>query len=229
MKRILFLLVFCCTALLGFAQYGMSDMVYLKNGSIVRGIILEQDPASHLRIQTRDGSVFVYRMTEVERIAKEPARRGWYAYDTYVEQQRPRFGGYFDGGMTFDDNHIDLSASIGSHINPYCYLGAGAGVEYFTDAEIFLVPIFAHARFSYPVSERTRGFVDFRAGYNACFEEGLDGGFYMSAFSGLEFGRVSFGVGYTRSGLKISTNTPIGSGVISGHTGGFSARVGVRF
>lgn len=228
MKRLLFLVAFCCTALLGFAQYGLTDLVYLKNGSIVRGVILEQDPASTLRIQTRDGSVFVYRMTEVERIAKEPARRGWYAYDTYAGQQRPRFGGFFEGGMTFDDNHIDLLASIGSHLNPYFYLGAGAGVEYFTDAEIFMVPLYAHTRFTYPASDRVRLFADFRAGYNACFEDDIEGGFYLSALGGLEFGRISFGVGYTRTGLKIETRDPIW-GTLSGHTGGFTARVGVRF
>jgi len=49
----------------------LQDVVYLKNGSIVRGQIVEQDPASSLKIQTADQNVFVFRMDEVTKIVKE--------------------------------------------------------------------------------------------------------------------------------------------------------------
>lgn len=47
------------------------DVVYLKNGSIIRGMVIEQVPGKSLKIRTKDGSVFVYTMEEVERITKE--------------------------------------------------------------------------------------------------------------------------------------------------------------
>ena len=47
------------------------DVVYLKNGSIIKGMIIEQTPNVSLKIQTRDGSVFVYKMDEVEKMTKE--------------------------------------------------------------------------------------------------------------------------------------------------------------
>jgi hypothetical protein len=47
------------------------DVVYLKNGGLVRGMIIEQMPNVQLKIQTRDGNVFVYKMDEIEKIAKE--------------------------------------------------------------------------------------------------------------------------------------------------------------
>ena len=53
-----------------FAQ-DMQDVVYLKNGSIIRGLVIEQVPGKSLKIRTRDGSVFVYTMEEVEKITKE--------------------------------------------------------------------------------------------------------------------------------------------------------------
>lgn len=54
------------------AQYGhMEDVVYLKNGSIIRGIIIEQIPNESLKVKTKDGSIFVYNMTEVDKITKE--------------------------------------------------------------------------------------------------------------------------------------------------------------
>jgi hypothetical protein len=54
------------------AQTGnMEDVVYLKNGSIIHGTIIEQVPNESLKIKTKDGSVFVYNMAEVTKMAKE--------------------------------------------------------------------------------------------------------------------------------------------------------------
>lgn len=47
------------------------DVVYLKNGSVVAGTIIEQIPNETLKIQTKDGSVFVYQMSDVSRMTKE--------------------------------------------------------------------------------------------------------------------------------------------------------------
>jgi hypothetical protein len=51
----------------------LQDVVYLKNGSIIRGIIIEQVPGKTLKIKTADGSVFVYQMDDVARMTREPA------------------------------------------------------------------------------------------------------------------------------------------------------------
>jgi hypothetical protein len=53
------------------AQDRMQDVVYLKNGSIIRGMIIEQIPNKTLKVQTADGSVFVFQMDDVVRITKE--------------------------------------------------------------------------------------------------------------------------------------------------------------
>ena len=47
------------------------ETIYLKNGSVIRGTVIEQVPGQSLKVQTKDGSVFVYQMNEVERITKE--------------------------------------------------------------------------------------------------------------------------------------------------------------
>jgi len=58
------------TSITSYAQQWV-EVVYLKNGGQVRGNIIEQIPDKTLKIQTADGSIFVYNFTEVERIAKE--------------------------------------------------------------------------------------------------------------------------------------------------------------
>jgi hypothetical protein len=53
------------------AQTQYEDVVYLKNGSIIRGIIIEQVPNESLKIETPDRNVFVFRIDEVLKITKE--------------------------------------------------------------------------------------------------------------------------------------------------------------
>ena len=51
----------------------VQEVVYLKNGSVVRGVVIEQVPGVSLKVQTSDGSIFAYQMSEVVKITKESA------------------------------------------------------------------------------------------------------------------------------------------------------------
>lgn len=69
-----FILLTCLMAFVmtsqAFAQQ-MEDVIHLKNGGLIRGTIIEQIPGESLRIQTRDGNVFVYTMDEIAKISKD--------------------------------------------------------------------------------------------------------------------------------------------------------------
>ncbi len=52
------------------------DVVYLKSGSVIRGQIVEQVPNESVKIMTADGSVFVFKTSEIEKITKELAAFG---------------------------------------------------------------------------------------------------------------------------------------------------------
>ncbi|MCF8256967.1 MAG: hypothetical protein K9J06_05415 [Flavobacteriales bacterium] len=71
LKRILIGIALILSPVILMAQTGMEDVVYLKNGSIYRGIIIEQVPNVSLKIETAGGNVFAVQMSEVEKIAKE--------------------------------------------------------------------------------------------------------------------------------------------------------------
>jgi hypothetical protein len=49
----------------------MQDVVYLKNGNILKGIIIEQVLNQSIKIQTREKNVFVVKYEEIEKITKE--------------------------------------------------------------------------------------------------------------------------------------------------------------
>jgi hypothetical protein len=53
----------------------LQEVVYLKIGGVIRGIIVEQIPNSQIKVQTTDGSVYVFMMNEIERITKEQKRK----------------------------------------------------------------------------------------------------------------------------------------------------------
>lgn len=50
------------------------DVVYLKNGSIIRGIIQEQIPRESITIQTFDGTAFTFSTTEIDKVVREPSQ-----------------------------------------------------------------------------------------------------------------------------------------------------------
>ena len=53
------------------AQEGMEDVLYLKNGNVYRGIIIEQIPAVSMKIQTIGGNVYNVAIADVAKITKE--------------------------------------------------------------------------------------------------------------------------------------------------------------
>lgn len=53
-------------------QTNLEDVVYLKNGNIVHGIIVEQIINQTIKIKTKYGDIFIFRMDEIDKIIKEP-------------------------------------------------------------------------------------------------------------------------------------------------------------
>ena len=89
MKK-LFLIIACAIcATCAIAQNNLQDVVYLKNGSIIRGTIIEQVPGESIKLSTADGSVFTYPMSDVDRMTKEesPIQR------VYVSEKSPLAAG----------------------------------------------------------------------------------------------------------------------------------------
>ncbi|MFA6745470.1 MAG: hypothetical protein WCR94_06895, partial [Bacteroides graminisolvens] len=65
MKKALLVLFLIIGSITVSIAQNVQEVVYLKNGSVVRGSVIEQVPNVSLKIQTADGSVFAYQMSEV--------------------------------------------------------------------------------------------------------------------------------------------------------------------
>jgi hypothetical protein len=70
LKMILFFLIVFFTIELN-AQIDYEEVVYLKNGTVIRGLIIEQVPKQSIKIQTKDRNIFVFNYVEIEKITKE--------------------------------------------------------------------------------------------------------------------------------------------------------------
>lgn len=70
--RLIYLSILLITNTLSFSQGNYWDVVYLKNGSVIRGVIIEQIPNKNIKIETADKNIFVFQIDEIEKLVKEP-------------------------------------------------------------------------------------------------------------------------------------------------------------
>ena len=214
------------------------EVVYLKNGSIVRGVIIEQIPNASLKIQTADGSIFAYKMEEVEKITKEAVQNRRYATRRSSAPgmqfngggRMAGYRGFVDLGYTigtgdFGEDRVEFATSHGYQFNPYLYVGLGAGAHYYFDSEMVEVPIFAHVRSEF-LNNSISPFFDFKIGYTVYDATG----FYMTPSVGCRFALgdrsgISVGLGYTMQKVEYD----LWGYSDSENCGGFSIKVGFDF
>ena len=203
-----FLLGMLCMPLTVHAQE-YRDVVFLKNGSVIKGFYKELYPSDSLRMETIDGGILVCAFSDIERIAKE--RTKIYVVNTQDADLLPpriwRPKGYissleYERDFNSSDSRLITSTMFTVHgyqFNPYLYLGAGLGfqqMEYETDGVKLLftkttIPLFADAKI-HLLKTRIAPFVEGRLGY--C----------ISGFKGLYFNPtvgVSFGISPKTGGI----------------------------
>lgn len=189
------------------------EIVYLKNGSVIKGLIVEQIPNESLTIKTPDGSKIICNMADVERITKEfPSGRQVsdnnddvipVSHNLYSWEKAPRYRGFVGISSTVgiaaaeDYVGIKLYTSHGCQINPYLYLGGGLGVQgwictydddyvYEDSYDLVGIPLFVHARgeFHKAFRKNVSPYWDAKMGYTA---GGDYNGFYFSPQIGCHF------------------------------------------
>jgi hypothetical protein len=130
------LLIFILLFLFSFSLYSQSeteDVVYLKNGGVVRGIITEFISDKNLKIQTRDGKISDYEFKEIKMIAKEqipvtssPVSKGNQTGD--IQYNKPGYSHMAKIGP-FGLSAYSLHIVNGYRFNPYFILGLGLGLD----------------------------------------------------------------------------------------------------
>jgi hypothetical protein len=103
------------------------DVLYLKNGSIIYGKLIEIFEDQY-KIQTSDGSIFIYKSSEVEKFAKKSP-----FYDGRITDG---FGFSLEAGLLIGSQHTDYPAPFsfnflaGFTSNTRNIISIGSGVEF---------------------------------------------------------------------------------------------------
>lgn len=229
MKKIfaLIALVFCAFTAM---SQNLQEIVYLKNGSVIKGLIIEQVPNTSIKIKTNDGNIFVFNVEEIEKITKEVVPynqdRGetkMYGstetntdYEKHGWEKAPRYRGFIGEGYGFGveeyDKGMEIYTSHGVQINPFLYAGVGIAANYYSGLydwsdSGWSVPVFVNVRSEFHKSFRRNfsPYVDFKIGYSVA---GDFDGVYVHPEIGIHFyfghsiTGVSIGLGYTYQEAK---------------------------
>lgn len=222
---LLLLLTFIGTASVNAQNY--QEVVYLQNGDIIRGTVIEQIPNKSVKIQTFDGNILLFPMNDVLRITKEIAVKdnnyagsnnasvssGSYVVPTWVDNDEygwnndnnARYRGFVGNSVVIgigDDSQSKefFYTSHGIQV-PWVYIGVGLGFNYWFWGE-WGFPVFAHLRteFHRALKRNISPYIDAKVGYNV--GNRFQGFFFAPEFGGhVFFGHsnagFSFGIGYS--------------------------------
>lgn len=212
MMRKLFLTLVALFVVAELSAQRYDEVVYLKNGSEIRGSVIEYTSGETIKIQTRDGSVFVFQSNEVERIS---IVRNIKEKTAGLEQGHRWFVEYAE--TIGECSRIELSGVYGYQIRPKLFIGGGVGFHYYFDEDAYEAPIFVDVRYDF-INRRATPFVDVRGGYTV----GTYFGPYCSPTVGARirlgnWGAINIGAGYTMQFLE------------DYNEGGLTIRVGFEF
>lgn len=205
MKKYLALLLFALITIVSFGQSNYQDVVYLKNGSIIRGTIIEQVPNKSIKIETADRSVFVYQMDEIEKLTKEviQGKSGGSLSNSGLQSGYKGIVelGYQIGTGDYGMDRLKLNIINGYQINPYFSLGFGTGLRYYFIAEAALIPVFADFRANF-MNNKISPYLSLGVGYSFDATNDFEGvGFLLNPTVGVSFkvsdkSAMNVGLGY---------------------------------
>ncbi len=154
------------------------EVIHLNNGSVIKGTIIEQVPNQTYKIETSDGSQFVYKWDEVTKITKEVATS---TASTAVKYQGEVFTGFGIGTGTFAMDRFYLHTIQGARISKHFSAGLGIGLNMimpyefsYNLPELFL-PIYVNFKGYLPVSDKSSLFASFDIGGSFGITEGVTG------------------------------------------------------
>jgi opacity protein-like surface antigen len=142
-----------------FAQRGKQDVVYLKNGSILRGTIVLQDPGKLIKLKTSDNSLWVFTNEQIDSITK-PVKVRILPKTGYYNLTET---GFLAGDYSNATRAVFTLINVNSwRFNNGLSAGIGAGVEL---SEESYLPVVADLRYFHG-EKRSVPFVSLQAGYS---------------------------------------------------------------
>ncbi|BDS11652.1 hypothetical protein [Aureispira anguillae] len=179
------LIVICLMTTVSWAQEAQDDVVYLENGSVIRGQVMEYDPKGNIKIKIYGGSVLVYESSKVIKIEKEASQNTTPRHSKTAKKDRtnhrPGIGLYHTvaGGTLMGisdwgspEPGISLNTTTGWHFHRLIGLGGGVGVMRLGGYSF--VPVYANIRGNFMKSSASL-FYQIDVGYGIAVKDQMFG------------------------------------------------------
>lgn len=156
--RTLLITALLAIATIATAQQGLEDVLYLKNGNVYRGVLVEQVPGQYYNIQTIGGNIFHVEVGDVAKITREVAWAGSMSQqgtrnadasrnndrgaaseakalkrarkDSLKKAWTPRVKGYFfQGQLMLENLQGGIRIVNGYKVGRFGHLGIGLGID----------------------------------------------------------------------------------------------------
>jgi hypothetical protein len=197
MKTLLLTITLMLASIAAFGQDKM-DVVYLKDGRVIKGSIIKPLDAEGVQIMTTESDVYTFSAEEVLRVSREAIeydnnlKNKIIVHDgegfTNITTLSYGFGvgdiGEGRDAVDNDENYFAIHTVNGYHFNRNLSVGVGLGLEWYGDYE--LVPLYADIRYSPSLTEWAPFFYG-DLGYGLGFlENDTDGGLMAGIGGGLQ-------------------------------------------
>jgi len=198
LRRLLFLIPLFFSTIQVSSQNKQDDVIYLNNGSFLRGTIVKLDPGIMLRIVLARRDTLVIAMADVNEIRKEDVPvESDRNYDEGVKSQGYTFMadvGFGLGKLEGMDRYMDpaesqfsvaLSLFNGFTITPYVQLGLNTGIEVWSKRAFLPIRVDFRANF---IKSGNTPFAYLDAGYSVGWRTGEPGMNLGGATAGIGLG-----------------------------------------
>jgi hypothetical protein len=148
-KQTLFIIIFAIFSWVDIsAQLIMEDVVYLKNGSVIRGIILKNENDT-LRIAGFRSHIYVFNSEDIKKTEQEEIGLTKHSIRTRIFPDYKGFYSYTTMGMLVgksesnDSETYSFRTICGHNFNRYAGIGLGTGIE---KLQTEIIPVFVSFR-----------------------------------------------------------------------------------
>lgn len=188
-----------CSTLTGQTRFYEEDVLYLKNGSVLRGEIIKHEVGDYVKIRLHEGVVFSYKTTEIDQIKREAAKftrislRYHSGFIPVRFQEKGMIYTQITYGLAFNETDDQLLTNFTSqirslyHVNRFLNVGVGSGLDFYEGG--LIIPIFAEIQGDF-LEKRITPYYALQGGYGI----GAIGTQYHTIFEGGLMGHAAIGV-----------------------------------
>ena len=188
-----------------FAQSTSSkEIVYLKNGSIIKGTIIEWIPNESITIQAND-NIFVFKISDIDRVKRDLNSSNLENPQPNAKVKPSIYESNISLGYGLESGKYGLNVFCfnwvyGKNLNANHYVGIGTGIRHFEEINMTMVPLLLDWRYRINQNEISP-FVRLSSGYSLNVSNGIDNsGFLIDPRIGMDFklknSNLSVDIGY---------------------------------